>query len=149
MSKQFLDFTEITSLAGNEYVPLQRDSGDNPNLRIDAQTFSGVEKNRIVGVNEQGGASYTLQLTDVGKLINMTSGSANTVYVPLNSAVAFPLYTVIHVTQTGVGQTTLAETLGVTFLYTDTLNLRAANSWVSVVQLSTDVWIVTGDVELL
>ena len=148
--KQYKDFTEITSLDGTEIVTFQRvDNDTDPMVYMQAQDFSGVEKNRLVGINTQGSTSYQLALGDVGKLIEMTSSSANTVTVPLEATVAFPLYSVIHVVQSGTGQTTLVEALGVTILKTDTLNARTQNSWLSVVKTATNTWRLTGDVELL
>lgn len=153
--KQYLDFDPITSLDGTEIVTFQRvggvDSDGNPDpyVKMPAADFGGAEKNRLVGINVQGGTSYTLAIADVGKLIEMTSSSANTVTIPPESSVAFALYSVIHIVQSGTGQTSLVEGAGVTILKTDTLNARTQNSWVSVIKTATNNWRLTGDVELL
>ena len=47
---------------------------------------------QIRGINAQSG-SYTLALTDAGKFVPITNGSANTLTVPPNSSVAFPINT--------------------------------------------------------
>lgn len=152
--KQYQQFDPITSLDGTEIVTFQRvggvgeDGEADPMVKMPAADFSGVEKNRLVGLNTQGGTAYTLVIGDIGKLIRMTGSSANVVTIPPNSVAEFPLYTVIHVAQTGTGQTSIAEGSGVTLLKTDTLNVRAQNSWVSMVQLEIDIWILSGDVEL-
>jgi len=59
-------------------------------------------------------ASYTLALTDQSKIVEMNVGSANNLTVPLNSSVAYPIGTEIHVLQYGAGQTTIAAGSGVT-----------------------------------
>ena len=58
--------------------------------------------------------NYTLVLTDAHHYVEMEVGSANTLTVPLNSSVAFPVGTEIKVTQLGTGQTTIQASLGVT-----------------------------------
>ena len=59
-------------------------------------------------------ASYTLVLADKDKLVEVSNASANTLTVPLNSSVAFPVGTQITILQTGAGQTTITATGGVT-----------------------------------
>jgi len=67
-----------------------------------------------LNTNEQTGTTYTLALTDDGKLVEMNNASANTLTVPPNSSVAFPVGSQILVLQTGAGQTTLVAGAGVT-----------------------------------
>lgn len=90
-------------------------------------------------------ASYTLVLTDDGKLVEMGVGSANTLTVPLNSSVAFPIGTAIIVLQTGSGQTTIAGAVGVTVNGTPGLKLRTQWSSVTLIKRATDAWIAMGD----
>ena len=99
----------------------------------------------IVSANRQA-ASYTLLLSDAGKLVEMNVGTANNLTVPLNSTAPFPLNTIINIVQYGVGQTTIVATGGVT--------LRSANNWlkinarygaVTLVKIGTDEWYVFGN----
>lgn len=90
-------------------------------------------------------ASYTLVLSDDGKLVEMGVGSANTLTIPLNSSVAFPLGTTIVVVQTGAGQTTIAGTGGVTVNGTPGLKLRTQWSSATLIKRGTDTWIALGD----
>jgi hypothetical protein len=90
-------------------------------------------------------ASYTLVLADDGKIIEVNNGSANTVTIPLNSSVAFPIGTQITVLQTGAGQTTIAATGGVTLNATPGLKLRAQWSSVTLIKRGTDTWVAVGD----
>jgi hypothetical protein len=57
---------------------------------------------------------YTLVLADAGKLVTMDKGTANTLTIPLNSAVAFEVGTKISLRQLGAGVTSIAATGGVT-----------------------------------
>jgi len=90
-------------------------------------------------------ASYSLVLTDDGKLINMNVGSANNLTIPLNSSVAFPIGTQITVFQVDVGQTTLVATGGVTVYATPGLKLRTQYSVATLLKVGTDTWVAMGD----
>jgi len=67
-----------------------------------------------IAINQQTGTSYTLQLSDDGKLVQMNNSSANTVTIPANSSVAFPIGTKIMVQKYGTGNTTIQGASGVT-----------------------------------
>jgi len=90
--------------------------------------------------------NYTLVLGDAGESIEMNVASANTLTVPLNSSVAFPVGTTILLIQVGAGQTTITPTAGVTVNATPGLKLRAQWSVATLIKRGTDVWIVAGDV---
>ena len=68
----------------------------------------------LVGINDQTGTTYTLVLSDAGKDVRCTNGSAITLTVPLNSTVAFPTGTLIAFSQGGAGIVTAAAASGVT-----------------------------------
>jgi hypothetical protein len=59
-------------------------------------------------------SSYTLALTDRNKIVLMNNTAAATVTVPLNSAVAFPIGSVIYIGRFNTGTVTLAGAVGVT-----------------------------------
>lgn len=92
-------------------------------------------------------ASYTLVLGDKDKLVEISNASANTLTVPLNSSVAFPVGTQITILQTGAGQTTIAGTGGVTVNGTPGLKLRAQWSSVTLIKRATDTWVALGDLQ--
>jgi hypothetical protein len=94
--------------------------------------------------NEQT-ASYTLALSDAGKIVEMNVGSANDLTVPLDSSVAFPVGTNITILQTGAGQTTIVATGGVTINATPGLKLRAQWSSATLIKIATDTWVAIGD----
>ena len=58
--------------------------------------------------------SRTLALTDAGKVVESTNAAATTITVPPNSAVAFPVGTIIGIYSAGAGGVTLAQGAGVT-----------------------------------
>jgi hypothetical protein len=89
--------------------------------------------------------SYTLVLTDNGKLVEISNASANNLTVPLNSSVAFPVGAQINILQTGAGQTTVVATGGVTINATPGLKLRAQWSAATLIKRATDTWVLVGD----
>ena len=103
-----------------------------------------------IATNAQTGTAYTLVLGDDGKIVEMNNASANTLTIPLNASVAFPVGTQITVLQTGAGQTSLAVTAGVTLNATpqataNTAKLRAQWSSCVLVKRATDTWVAMGD----
>lgn len=73
----------------------------------------------LIEVNEQAGEAYTLQLTDVGKKVRMTSADPNAVAVVANANASIPVGGVVYVTQAGDGQTSIAEDSGVSVNFVD------------------------------
>ena len=98
-------------------------------------------------VNVQTGTAYTLVLTDAFKMVIMDNVSANTLTVPPNTAVAFPVNTRIDIGQDGTGQTTIAAGTGVTIRTPETRKLRKQWSKASLICRAVDVWDIVGDME--
>lgn len=91
-------------------------------------------------------ASYTLVLSDAGKMVTMTNASANNLTVPPNSSVAFPVNTRIDIIQYGAGQTTLVAGSGVTIYSSGSkLKLTGQYSGASLWKKATDTWVLVGD----
>lgn len=94
----------------------------------------------------QTGTTYTLVLTDAGKMVTMSNASANTLTVPPNSDVAFPTNTRIDVLQYGAGQTTIAAGSGVTIYSSGSkLKLTGQYSGATLWKKATDTWVLIGD----
>ena len=89
--------------------------------------------------------SYTLVLADKDKIVEMSNASANTLTVPLNATVAYPVGTQINIIQTGAGQTTVAATGGVTINSTPGLKIRAQWSSATLIKRATNTWVLVGD----
>lgn len=82
--------------------------------QTDLQAALDAKENEAFTHNTQTG-NYVLVLTDKDStLVEMNVGSANTVTVPLNSSVAFPIGTKIPIVQYGAGLTSVVATGGVT-----------------------------------
>lgn len=106
-----------------------------------------TEGDIVAGINAQTGTTYTAALTD--EVVTMDNSSANTLTIPPNSSVAFPVGCALEVWQKGTGQTTIAAGSGVTILYhsANTLKLQGQNSGCSLRKVATDTWRLIGDME--
>jgi hypothetical protein len=100
--------------------------------------------------NAQTGTSYTLVLADNGKYVEMNNASANTLTVPPNSSVEFPVGTQVTVIQTGAGITTISPGAGVTINYFSptsaaTRTLKARWTAATLIKRATDTWVLIGN----
>lgn len=107
-------------------------------LNVTGNLISHVAPTPVVG-------AYTLALADDGTIIEKNDSSGETVTIPLNSSVAFPIGTQIVIIQTGTGQTTIAGAVGVNLNGTPGLKLRAQWSSCVCLKRGTDAWVVLGD----
>ena len=92
-------------------------------------------------VNEQTGTSYTLQASDLGKIVKLTNGSAITVTLPNNLGIGFTC-TVI---QYGAGQITFSPSSST--LYNRQSHTKTAGQYavVSLISCVADVFVLAGD----
>jgi hypothetical protein len=91
--------------------------------------------------------SYTLVLGDAYELIEMEVSSANTLTIPTNASVPFPLGTQILVSQLGTGQTTITPAVGVTIRSSGGKTKTAAQySMCTLIKRGTDEWYLSGDI---
>jgi hypothetical protein len=106
------------------------------NLAFDAQT----------------GTTYTTVLNDNGQVVTMNNASANTLSIPTNASVAYPIGTQINVLQIGAGQTTIqAVTSGTTSILSTAATpaapkIRARYGMATCIKAATDTWYVVGDI---
>jgi hypothetical protein len=99
-----------------------------------------------IALNNQVVNMYTLGAADASKLVEMDVSIGNTVTVPSNASVGFPIGTQIMIVQQGTGQTTIAAAGGVTLRSAGgLLNLASQYSSCTVVKRGTDEWYVFGD----
>jgi hypothetical protein len=102
--------TEITTFVGTEYLAVDPPSGDSQKILLsNARGFFGTTV-----VSTVTAVSYTLVLADAERLIERDVATANATIVPPNSAVAFPLGTIIGLEQVGAGTSTVQAGAGVT-----------------------------------
>jgi len=93
-------------------------------------------------------ASHTLVLTDKGAMIEMDVASANTLTVPLNSSVAFPVRSRIDICQIGAGVTSIVATGGVTIRSKDSkLRINGQYSGAYLYKRGTDEWVLIGSLQ--
>ncbi len=90
-------------------------------------------------------ASYVLVLADAGKVVEMEVAGANTLTVPPNGTVAFPVGTVIGFRQYGAGQVTLTPGVGVTIR--SRIGLKTAGQYAegTLTKRATNEWVASGD----
>ncbi len=95
--------------------------------------------------NTQTGTTYTLVLTDSGKMVTLSNASAVTLTIPANASVAFPVGTEIDLLSLGAGIVTVAIT-------SDTLNSKGGKvtltgqySGATLKKTATTTWVLVGD----
>jgi hypothetical protein len=115
---------------------------------INTPTISDARQN--INLNAQTGTTYTLVLTDNGRLVTLSNAAAITLTVPLNSSVAYATGAIINIQQIGAGQVTIQGASGVTITSTGATATapvtRAQYSAASIIKTGTDSWTVIGDI---
>jgi hypothetical protein len=110
---------------------------------LNTPTINDARQN--LTLNAQTGTTYTLVLTDNGRLVTLSNAAAITLTVPTNASVAFATGAVINIQQIGAGQVTVAGAAGVTLNGTGT-KTRAQWSAASLIKTATDTWTLIGDI---
>ena len=100
--------------------------------------------------NAQTGSTYTLALSDAGKYVEMNNASSNTLTVPLNASVAFPIGSEITIIQTGSGTTTISPAGGVTVNYysltgSATRTIKAQWAAATLIKRAENTWVLIGN----
>jgi len=148
-----LNNNEAGTPSENAGIEVERGTSTNVQLRWNESgdywefTNDGTNYQRIFTdtVTNAQSANYTLVSADAGKMVEMGVASANTLTVPPNSSVAFPVGTTLTVLQTGAGQCTLTAGSGVTVNATPGLKLRAQWSSATLIKRASDSWVALGD----
>jgi hypothetical protein len=88
------------------------------------------------------GTAETLTLANDGQLVTMSNAADNTLTVPAESSVAFPIGAQIAIAQVGDGHTTIAAAPGVTILsLDDVLVLAGKGATAALVKRASDTWL--------
>jgi hypothetical protein len=115
---------------------------------LNTPTINDARQN--LTLNAQTGTTYTLVITDNGRLVTLSNAAAITLTVPLNATVAYATGAIINVQQIGAGQVTIQGASGVTITSTGatatTPKTRAQYSAASIIKTGTDSWTVIGDI---
>lgn len=104
-------------------------------------------------INSQAGTTYTLVSGDAQKLVTLNNSSPITLTVASNVTQALPVGTQITIAQYGAGQVTVVGasspnpvTIVSTGATTSSPKLRSQYSTATLIQTSTDNWLVVGDI---
>jgi hypothetical protein len=99
------------------------------------------------GINVQT-ISYTFVISDANAIVEMNAAGANTLTVPPNSSVGFPIGTVLNFAQTGAGITTLTLGAGVTI--NSRIGLRTAGQYAKgqLYKDAINTWVASGDLQV-
>jgi hypothetical protein len=112
-------------------------------------TSGAVTLSASIATNAQTGTTYTLALSDNGKLVTLSNASPIAVTIPLNSSIALPVGAVIMMSSFGAGAVTISGAGGVTVrsngATTASPVIRTQYSSVGAIQTSANNWLVIGD----
>ena len=108
-----------------------------------------VTLNASIATNIQTGTSYTLAVSDNGKLVTLNNGAPIAVTIPSSGSVALPVGASIIMAQYDAGQITVSGAGGVTVESAGSISsapkTRTQYSSIAAIQTSTDNWLVVGD----
>jgi hypothetical protein len=97
------------------------------------------------GFNSNTG-SYTLALTDQGKILPFNTTSTGTVTIPLNASVAFPTGSFVNFVQAGTGPILITGASGVSVQSESSkLKLKGQYAVAGCVKTDTDTWVAFGN----
>jgi hypothetical protein len=102
----------------------------------------------IVAINTQSGTAITAALTDVGKLINFTSGTAVAFTIPAESSVAFAVGDQINIYQGGSATVTITPAATVEVRSSGAkLKTNDQFSVATCIKIDTNEWIAVGNLK--
>jgi hypothetical protein len=114
--------------------------------------FTAVNANilatSIVALNTQSGTAVTAALTDVGKLISFTSGTAVAFTIPANATVAFSVGDQINILQAGTATVTITPAATVTVRSSGAkLKTNDQYSLATCIKIDTNEWVAVGNLK--
>jgi len=114
--------------------------------------FTAVNANilatSIVALNTQSGTAVTAALTDVGKLISFTSGTAVAFTIPANATVAFSVGDQINILQAGTATVTITPAATVTVRSSGAkLKTNDQYSIATCIKIDTNEWVAVGNLK--
>ena len=138
--------TEISYIDGAESNVQSQLNGIKTDLN-DTIPIADVALLKYVLFNAQTGTTYTLALSDAGKIVTCSNTSSITVTVPLYSSIAFPTGTQITIVGINTGQVTIAAASGVTINSAGgALKLRVRYSSATLIKTAKNTWLLIGDI---
>jgi len=103
-------------------------------------------------INNQTGTTYQPILTDASAIITMSNTSANTVTIPTDATLNFPVGSVLTIFSINTGQTTISAVTPATTIISSTAStaispkLRTRYSSATAVKVAANLWYVAGDI---
>jgi hypothetical protein len=111
------------------------------------ESTGGGSSSSELSINNQTGSTYTLVLSDSGKLLELNKSTAQTLLIPTNASVAFPTGTQIMAYQAGIGQLSFSGTSGVTMNSSGgKFKTGAQFAAATLIKTATDTWLLSGDI---
>ncbi len=136
------------ALANLGYTPVDKAGDTATNLLLTVAAPSANSAGYLGALpNEQDG-NYTFALTDAGRMVRGASPGAFAYTIPPNSAVAFPVVTMILVRSVGAGVLTITRGAGVTLTIAGSGTSKdvamAQWGWATLSQEAANVWVANG-----
>lgn len=94
--------------------------------------------------NAQTGTSYTIQLSDQNRVVELNNENPITLTVPSDS-INFPIGSSVNLVQTGLGTVVIEEASGVTVNATPGLQFRERWSSATLIKRASNLWLAIGD----
>lgn len=140
--KKISELPAATTVAGTDVLPVTQGAITN---KITVDQVAGYA--RRTPINAQAGTTYTLALSDAGKVVRASNAGAVTVTVPPNSTAAIAVGDSIALRQVSTGQIMLSPGSGVTLnIPTGFLGATGRqHSTIAIHKVATNEWDVTGD----
>ena len=141
-----LDFTGVTydtlKVGGLEVGSVSNtEIGYLDGVTSSIQTQLNAKSDSLIQFNQQS-SSYTIQLSDLDKVVEMSNGG--TITIPAEATLNLPVGFSVEILQTGSSQVTIAGD-GFTPNATPGLKLRTQWSSASIIKRGSDIWVISGD----
>lgn len=115
------------------------------NASANIQTQLNSKADKLLTIIQTNANSYTPQLSDAGKLIELNGSNENVISIPTNTSVPFEIGTQLNFIQTTSFVGTIIPQGGVTVNATPGLSFRAQWSSVTLIKRGTNSWVAIGD----
>ena len=115
-------------------------------VRFTDGAWVDVPRPGIVPIRTLTATAHTLELVDLGHILETTGTSSATVTIPPEASVPFEIGTLINITQVGAGVATVMAAAGVSLNGVTAGSVALDGQWsgVAVVKRGADAWVIQG-----
>ena len=115
-------------------------------LRLISGAWVEVPRPGVVRIRTLTATSHTLELIDLGSIIETTGSSVITVTIPDEATVPFEIGTLVNITQVGAGVTTVTAAAGVSLngILDGSISLDGQWAGAALVKRGADAWVIQG-----